>query len=105
MSAAAASKAVPRELEAAPVEAEGEGDVVGEVAVVDEARRQQLGLDRVALAQLRGDFLEVVLLPFQVDEPLLELRRVGGRPWHANDLFDRAAEDIRALAELAGGDR
>src|ERR1043165_7969759 len=102
---AAASKAVPRELEAAPVEAEGEGDIVGEVAVVDEAGRQPLGLDRVAHAQLLGDFLEGVLLPVQVDEPLVEAGGVGGGAPYAGAHPDRAAEDRGALAELVCRDR
>ena len=71
---------VPGELEAAGVEAEGEDDVVGEVAVVDEAGGQPLGLDRVARPQLGGDLLQVGLLRLQVAEPLAQLGRVGGRP-------------------------
>src|SRR5262249_53563613 len=60
--------AVPRELEAAVVEAERQRDVVGEVAVVNEAGRQPLRLDRAFVTQFPGDFPKVILLPPEIDE-------------------------------------
>ena len=92
------SKAVSGELEAAVVEAEGEHDVVGEVAVVDEAGGEPLRLDRVAGAQLGGD-----LAPGSPPAgsgrrtTSFSLLDVGGGARGCGDLLDRAAEDLRRL--------
>src|SRR5690349_15792132 len=94
----------PREPEAAVVEAEGERDVVGEIAVMDESGGQPLCLDRVVGSELAGDFVQVLLLAFEVAEPFLQPRLVGDRPRDRRNLVDRAAEDRGGLREFLSCD-
>src|SRR4051812_11457835 len=97
------ASSVAGKLEAAVVEAEDERGVVGEIAVVDEARGQPLGLNRVVRPQLRGDLLQVGLLGLQVAKPLAQLGRVGGWAGDGGDPLQGRAEDRGRLSELAGG--
>src|SRR5690349_5679988 len=93
-----------RELEATVVEAVGDHDVVGEVAVVDEEHRVVLVAGDALSAQSRGRSPEIGLLELQVAKPLGEVLGVLRRARDGRDPAHGPVEDPRGPAELSGRD-